>query len=155
MALATLQGSEIPGVSPPFILVLSHSPDLESALPSHRLFPQFIHADKPEHPIRNASAQDIFRWFRPAGPLVSVHVDVGIGRERRTAAVEYWDEGHANYARFNCKTLNATLKVMPALSLRTFNPLNLYCAVRRHKSFLRRTHLVNGELLETRSVVQA
>ena len=132
MALATLQGVIVPGFSPEFALRLSHSPTLEIASPQSPLFPQFIHSDVAGHPLRNASAQDVFRWFRSAGPLAEVRVGLNVGRRGPVCSVQYWDEDHAKYARSNCRTLHMVLEAMPAFALRTYDPCNLYCAV-RHK----------------------
>lgn len=129
MALATLQGTAIPGLDPPASLVLSHSPTLARPSPLDRLFPQFISVDKPDHPILSANASDIFRWFRKAGPLVSVDVRVNIGREHLASVVEYWEEGHADVARLNRRILHTDLERMPPFTLRTYDPCNLYCAV--------------------------
>lgn len=130
MALATLQGAALPGVHPPFILNLSHSPLLQSATPTHRLLPQFVHTDMGNHPVLDFTAQQAFQYFRQAGPLVSVHVDVDVGRGRRTCVVEYWHEEHANHARLNARMLQADTeeppKVLPFFCLRTYDPCNLW-----------------------------
>ena len=129
MALVTLQDTTMDAAEPSTIFTLSHSPDLAKFLPERRLFPQFVQSDKADHPLRTATAQDVFRWFRSAGPLASVQTKADVGREHRTCVVEYWEEEHANYARVNCGSLAAEFKTMPAFSLRTYDPCNLYCAV--------------------------
>lgn len=131
MALATLQGTLLPRVTPPFLLDLSHSPQLDSTAPPDPLFPQYVHSDSADHPLYKASAQDIFRCFRAAGPLVSVRVNIDVGRAHPACVVEYWEEAHANHARASCRTLCMTLAAgSPQFTLRTYDPCNLYCAVR-------------------------
>lgn len=133
MAFTTLQGAAMDAVEPPVIFILSHSPDLAKSSPEHRLLPQFVQSDKIYHPLRSATAQQLFRWFRSAGPLASVQTDVDIGREHRTCVVEYWEEEHANHARLHCGSLTTEFKTMPAFSLRTYDPCNLYCTVSQSK----------------------
>lgn len=134
MALATLQGAVMPGVNPPWTVSLSHSPNLESPEPRPyaRLFPQFIKSATTPHPLlHGANPQTIFRWFRNAGPLVSVSMDVDVGHPERTTVIEYWDPEHANFARREKQAVHEDLSGSPAFTLRTFDPCNLYCAVGR------------------------
>jgi hypothetical protein len=130
MALATLQGAIVPGTNPPFALQLSHSHLLLSTSPESPLFPQFVYADNKEHLLFSASAQDLFKWFRSAGPLVEIRVNLDVGRQGLVCAVQYWDKGHAKYAQNNCCKLHMVLEAMSPFTLRTYDPHNLYCSVR-------------------------
>ena len=130
MALATLQGATVPGQSPPFALTLSHSPSLDAPYSSHRLLPQFVKGSASSyHTLYGASAQDLFSWFRSAGPLASVQANVKVGHAHPTCILEYWDEKHAQYARENCRMMHPELAQMKPFSLRTFDPSSLFCAV--------------------------
>jgi hypothetical protein len=130
MALVTLQGTFIPNVEPPFRMVLSHSPGLQSALPPLRLYNQYVKIDGlPASIMESATCQQIFKWFRPAGPLVSVRKDVNIGYQQRATVLEYWRSEYANAARTKKNALHEDMQNMPAFTLRTFDPSNLYCAV--------------------------
>lgn len=129
MALATLQGVQVPGANPPIALALSHAPELSVAAPPLPLLSQFVQSDLVDHPLRKASPQDVFRWFRGSGPLVSVRTDVDVGHKNRTCVIEHWEEEHAIYAKTQRKSLHAALKAMPGFTLRIFDPCNLYCAV--------------------------
>ncbi|GJE92581.1 RNA recognition motif domain-containing protein [Phanerochaete sordida] len=131
MALATLHGTLLPSVEPPFVLRLSASDKEEETLPADPLLSQFVHSDIDDHPLHSWTAQELFRYFRSAGPLVSVRTNVDIGRARRVCTVEYWDERHANYARLNAQRLGRELAPLeaplPPFSLRTYDPWKLYC----------------------------
>ena len=81
------------------------------------------------HPLLLCTAQKVFQWFRHAGPLVSVRVNVDIGFPERTCILEYWEEEDAQYARTHCHTLHSSLKGMQPFTLRTFNPATLLCSV--------------------------
>lgn len=132
MALATLQGAEVPGSNPPFFLEMCSSPDSIRAAPSRPLSPLYIKYSGHEtqvHPTQQASAQDIFTWFRRAGPLVSVRVNEDLGWPHPTCVLQYWQIPHAQYARLNCNTLHPALGGMPPFALRVYHPRNLYCAV--------------------------
>ncbi|EKM49815.1 uncharacterized protein PHACADRAFT_214337 [Phanerochaete carnosa HHB-10118-sp] len=124
MALATMQGVTVPNVQPPWVLTLSHTASLDSALPRDPLCAQFIKAGAAGgiHGLHLATAQQIFRWFRTAGPLVSVRTNVDVGYKHRTCVLEYWDEEDANYARLHCREFHFTLQRMEPFSLRTFAP---------------------------------
>jgi hypothetical protein len=130
MALATLQGTIIPETDPPFALKLTHSHMLQGAAPPFPLFPQFVYTDNKEHPLLHVSAQDIFKWFRSAGPLAEIRVNLDVGRQGLVCAVQYWDEDHAKYAHMNCRKLHTALEAMPAFTLRTYDPCSLHCTVR-------------------------
>ena len=75
------------------------------------------------------SSQIVFEWFRTAGPLVSVGVNVNVGYDRPAVVVEYWDEESANRARVQKNALAAEMGRFSAFTVRTFDPCNLYCAV--------------------------
>ena len=130
MALATLQGAVVPGVKPEFHLRLSHASVLSNSLPEERLFPQFILGTTRTYNIlSSASAQDVFTWFRPAGPLVSVRAQVPVGRAHPTCILEYWDENHARYARVHCRVLHPALAALKPFDLQTYDPTALICTV--------------------------
>jgi hypothetical protein len=112
MALATLQGMIVPETNPPLALTLSHSHVLLSAAPPSPLFPQFVYVTDMEHPLFSASAQDIFKWFRSAGPLAEIHVNLDVNRRGLVCVLQYWDEDHAKYAQNNCCKLHTALEAM-------------------------------------------
>ncbi|KAI0698133.1 hypothetical protein BC835DRAFT_690706 [Cytidiella melzeri] len=132
MALATLQGATVTGPNLlPWTMVISHSCTLEAAFPSHRIFPQFVRTDlngTPGHIGAEEDPQTLFKWFRRAGPLVSVQTDVNVGYPQRAIVVEYWNEEHANLARIKKNALHEDMQHRPAFTLRTYDPHNLYCA---------------------------
>ncbi|KAI0698131.1 hypothetical protein BC835DRAFT_691327 [Cytidiella melzeri] len=128
MALATLQGAVVANSGPPWTMVISHSPTLEPALPTHRIFPQFVKTYGTAGHIGDESPQTVFRWFRRAGPLVSVRTNVNVGYPERVIVVEYWNEDDANWARMEKNALHEGMQHRPAFILRTYDPCSLYCA---------------------------
>lgn len=131
MALATLQGVQIPGAFPPLRLVLSHTGDPEQPDSQSTLYPQFIEfngANKP-HIFRDASAQDVFRWFRNAGPLASVKVTEDVGGSQKTCILQYYKEEHARFAQSKCNLVHSALKSTGGFLLRTFIPNHLIISV--------------------------
>lgn len=130
MALATLQGALIPDILPPFHLTLSHTSMLGSSLPNERILPQFLKgAPKAHNILYSVSPQDVFTWFRPAGPLVSVRVRVGLGFAYPTCILEYWDENHARYARIHSRVLHPALADLKPFDLHTYDPSTITCTV--------------------------
>lgn len=121
MALATLQGVPVPNVRPPWVLMLSHSASLDSALPTEPLCAQFVKAGASGgiHGLHLATTQQIFRWFRAAGPLVSVRTNLDVGYSHRTCVLEYWHAEDADFARRRCHGFHATLRKMEPFTLRT------------------------------------
>lgn len=130
MALATLQDTEIHEVQPAYKLKLSHSPSLLSSAPPHPLFPQYVKSKTSNHPILACTPQKLFEWFRYAGPLVYLRVNVNVGFPEPTVMLEYWDEVHAAYSHKNCRLLHPMLKNMKPFALRTIVPTNILCSVR-------------------------
>lgn len=130
MALATLQGAVVPGVAPRYTLKLSHSPDLTTSLPEHRLLPQYVRSSTKVHSLYDVTPQALFRYFRKAGPIVRVRTGVDFGSGRKVCTVEYWDAGHAKYAMDHCRTMHPELQAMKPFSLRTYHPCKLHCGVR-------------------------
>ena len=130
MALATLQGLPVPGVEPPWHLSLSHSATLESPFPEKPLCAQFVKSIQGVHPLYSATAQEIFRWFRNAGPLVFVRVNVDVGYPQKTCLMEYWKEEDAQFAMENTRILHSGLKNKPAFNLRTITLWSVLCTVR-------------------------
>lgn len=120
MALATLNGVPVPGLDPPWTLTLSHTSSLDSALPKEPLCAQYVKVPSGSHVLQRRSAQDIFRFFRVAGPLVLVQTNIDVGYPNPTCVVEYWEEEHALYALRNARTLHPTFLGMPTFVLRTF-----------------------------------
>lgn len=136
MALATLQGVQIPGAFPPLRLVLSHTADPEQMGSQSTLYPQFIKfsdANKP-HILRNTSAQEVFRWFRNAGPLASVKVAEDVGNSQKTCILQYYKEEHARFAQSKCNLIHSALKSTGEFSLRTFIPNCLIISVSLYHS---------------------
>ncbi|GJE92624.1 RNA-binding protein [Phanerochaete sordida] len=125
MALATLQGAPV-AASPAWALALSHAPGLARAAPAPADAPcaQFVQGGEAGgiHALHLASAQQVFRWFRVAGPLVVVRTGVDVGYPQRTCVLEYWDVKGADYARRWRGELHSMLRGMEPFSLRTFAP---------------------------------
>ncbi|KIP03990.1 hypothetical protein PHLGIDRAFT_214007 [Phlebiopsis gigantea 11061_1 CR5-6] len=122
MALATLHGLSIPNLDPPWTLALSHTFSLDSPFPKEMLCGQSVVHSTKDHPIRSASAQDLFSWFRVAGPLVSVQAGVDVGYRNPTFIIQYWDEKHAQFALRKARQMHDTLKNMPPFILHTVVP---------------------------------
>lgn len=148
MALATLQGVQIPGAFPPLRLVLSHTAGREQFGSQSTLYPQFIKfsdANKP-HILRNTSAQEVFRWFRNAGPLASVKVAEDVGDSQKTCILQYYKEEHARFAQSKCNLIHSALKSTGEFSLRTFIPNCLIISVSfYHSRTIYKFTLVNVE----------
>ncbi|KAI0793089.1 hypothetical protein BC629DRAFT_347750 [Irpex lacteus] len=130
MALATMQGALVADHTPPWKMVLSHSPSLDHPTPSAPFFPQYLQTT-PAFFTPDLTPQLLFRWFRTAGPLVSVRMNVDVGSMKGTAVVEYWHESHANAARLKENALHTKTRTRPKFVLRTFDPCSLHCSVRR------------------------
>lgn len=129
MALATMSGMQVPDVNPPWHLVLSHSPSLVETLPKVPVLPFFLRQTDNEQPFRmKHDAQAVFCWFRRAGPLVSVRLDVDVGYEGRACVVQFWHDQHAVYARSLGLEIHPFTRTLN-FDLQVYNPWNLYCAV--------------------------
>lgn len=130
MALATLQGTLVPG-GIPWTLTLSHTESLDGILPERPVCAQFVKtsATKIVHDLKTASAQQLFRYFRSAGPLVFVHTDVDVGYKYRTCVLEYWNAEDAGYARMHCQWLHPAMGNMQPFMLSTFSPHSVMCTV--------------------------
>lgn len=130
MALATMQETLIIKPMPQWTMILSHSPTLASTAPSDSMLSQYLRTD-PSFFTSNMTPQLLFKCFRPAGPLVSVRMNVDVGNKERTAVVQYWNERHANSARMRKNGLHKKIQrgTRPPFSLRTFDPCILHCSV--------------------------
>ncbi|KAI0793063.1 hypothetical protein BC629DRAFT_1508739 [Irpex lacteus] len=134
MALATLQGETVDGVDPPWALALSHSPTLESVLPTGRRWPQRV--------IPNVlpgdtwpgmtTAQTIFRWFRSVGPLVSVRMNMAMGNSQNATVIEYWNKAHSDIAGAAPNLVHSAMldsvPRVPRLTLRFFDLCSVRCS---------------------------
>ena len=89
-ALATLQGSSIPGLSPPVVLVLSPYPPTTppTPLPPPSAAPRLV-----KHLPPNYTDHQLFDLFRPFGALASARAQTGFGQD--TGLVEFWREEDA------------------------------------------------------------
>ncbi len=131
MALATLQGAPIPGLAAPSLtLSLSHSPTLEEPVPEKPILPQFAKTATGKYRVQTANAQQAFTWFRHAGPLVTVRVNVDVGYSHFTCVLEFWEASHAITAAKAVKDISESIHEQ--FTLQTFDPFNLYCAVSCH-----------------------
>lgn len=128
MALATRHGKPLPRVSPPLIIYLSHSLTSEEPPTTGRVYPQYLKA-RPEFFQKGITPQNVFSWFRNAGPLVSVHIDADVGDEQRTIVIEYFEEEHANVALSKTNSLCKQLKKRPKFTLQTYDPCSIHCSV--------------------------
>ena len=134
MALATLFGVEVTNSGPqPWTLILSHSPLLEPPLPKVPILPLCVRPALGGGGIGRAwedvDAQMVFTWFRNAGPLLSVRMNVDLGYEAPSCVLEYWKEEHAQMARQFGRDIHTGAQSMTDFILRVFDPWNLYCAV--------------------------
>ncbi|KAI0698135.1 hypothetical protein BC835DRAFT_691214 [Cytidiella melzeri] len=131
MALATLQGTIVVNSGAPWKVVLSHSPTLQPALPPDCIFPQYVRTNSTGTPGPiggEESPQTLFKWFRRAGPLVSVRKNVNMGYPQHAIVVEYWSERDASLAQSKTNALHEDMHHRPAFTLRTYDSRNLYCA---------------------------
>ncbi|KAI9457581.1 hypothetical protein BJY52DRAFT_1271646 [Lactarius psammicola] len=89
-ALATLQGRQIPGLSPPVVLVLSPYPPTTppTPLPPPSASPRLV-----KHLPPNYTDLQLFDLFRPFGALASVRAQTSFGQD--TGLVEFWREEDA------------------------------------------------------------
>ncbi|KAH9074139.1 hypothetical protein EDB83DRAFT_2355003 [Lactarius deliciosus] len=89
-ALATLQGRQIPGLSPPVVLVLSPYPPTTppTPLPPPSASPRLV-----KHLPPNYTDPQLFDLFRPFGALASVRAQTSFGQD--TGLVEFWREEDA------------------------------------------------------------
>ena len=130
MALATLQSTQIPGVNPACLLTLSPTSTLVGSLPAKPIIALYV---KPvfggPHALQVTSAQQLFQYFRPAGPLIFVHTDVDVGADRRTCALEYWDLDDAQYATEHRHSLHSALRSVQMYALCAFYPYGIRCSV--------------------------
>lgn len=131
MALATLQQRVVRGWGQraDWTLKLSHTSTLDSAIPDEPLCRQYIKGDTSLIQIEDITSQDIFTWFRAAGPLVYAKDNVHVGQRYQTWVVQYWYEKDADFARQNYKRFHYKFKVHDSLSLRTFSPYSIVCRV--------------------------
>ncbi|KAH9061136.1 hypothetical protein EDB87DRAFT_1612138 [Lactarius vividus] len=92
-ALATLQGRQIPGLSPPVVLVLSPYPPTTppTPLPPPSASPRLV-----KHLPPNYADPQLFDLFRPFGALASVRAQTSFGQD--TGLVEFWREEDARRA---------------------------------------------------------
>ena len=130
MALATLNGLPIPGLEPPWALTLSHAYSLDNPFPKVVVCGQGVVHSTKDHPIRSASAQDLFSWFRVAGPLVSVRTNVDVGYRNPTFVIQYWEEKHAQFALRKARHMHDSLKNMAPFMLHTVAPWAVAVKVR-------------------------
>lgn len=132
---------------PQWTMILSHSPTLATPRPSDSILSQYLQTNS-DFFTSKTTPQVLFKYFRKAGPLVSVRMNVDIGNKKRAAVVKYWNEKDANAARIKKNTLHSMLRSRPAFSLRTFDPHRLRYSVRRVQSWL---NAVDQILLNTSS----
>ncbi|GJE92592.1 hypothetical protein PsYK624_087470 [Phanerochaete sordida] len=129
MALATVQSLQIPGISPPCLLTISPTLTLVGILPPKPIVVLYVKPSfsGPHTSLQAASAQQLFEYFRPAGPLALVHTDIDVGAERRTCAVEYWDLDDAQYAVNQRHSLHSALQRVPGYTLCPVYPYGVLC----------------------------
>lgn len=126
MALATVQGLEIPGTTPPCVLTLSHTTSLDGILPQLPIVAQYVRPSFSEpHPLQAASAQQLFEYYRPAGPLFLIHTNFDVGHGRRTCVIEFWDIQDAGTAEAQRHGLHPALHTVAAYNLRAFYPYGI------------------------------
>ncbi len=131
MALATLQGQSVPDIYPPWSMILSHSPTLDSASPNGPRYPLYVFkGSSPANIMEGSSAQMVFRWFRSVGPLVSARSDVTMGKLQVATTIEYWNSIHGEIARFKTNNIHEDLQQLPRFGLRFYSPCSLRCSVR-------------------------
>lgn len=133
LALATVNGTRKTWPPLAWTIRLSHSPTLEKATPSRRLLPQYTQCDSDIFFKDGLPMEIVFKWFRTAGPIVSIRKEVNLGQSPHTLVVEYWHEDHANFARMMSNALHKNLKKRPAFTLRTYDPWSIRCTVRSHR----------------------
>ena len=129
MALATLRDTVVRGELPPWNLTLSHSLTEDLPMPETTLLPLYT-SPCHDNMDKTAYAQTIFRWFRRAGPLYSLTMDVDIGYDDRVCVIEYWKEEHLRFARRMGGNLRPNAEqTLFEEPVGVIDPWNLYCAV--------------------------
>lgn len=130
MALATLQSQPVDGVSPPWCMILSHSPTLDSALPTGSRWAQRVIKTAWSGDLKpGATAQSVFKWFRSVGPLVSARTNMYMGSSEFATVVEYWDIAHSDIAGFKLNQVHKELHHVPKFNSVGFDPCSLRCSV--------------------------
>ena len=76
-------------------------------------------------------AQTVFQWFRRAGPVLAVHLNVDIGYEQPACLVEYYLPEHQQAARKAGISIHRDVVDAVRPPFRVIDPWNLYCVVRR------------------------
>ena len=133
MALATMNGLPVPGLDPPWTLTLSHTESLAETWPKGSVCAQFVKGGPTGiHALQATSAQQLFRIFRPIGPLVLIRTNVDVGYPQRTCVIQFWNEDDANCARIRpCPPLRHVISGMGSFTLRTFTWYSVLCSVSR------------------------
>ena len=131
MALATLVGTRVPGVEPPWFLNLWATPALTPSMPKKPLLPLFFFLKREWLISHSLDAQTVFQWFRRAGPVLAVHLNVDIGYEQPACLVEYYLPEHQQAARKAGISIHRDVVDAVRPPFRVIDPWNLYCVVRR------------------------
>ena len=131
MALATLPGTKVQGVEPPWFLNLWATSALTPSMPVKPLLPLFFYLKREWTMSHSVDAQTIFQWFRRAGPVLAVHLNVDIGYEQPACLVEYYLPEHLQAARRAGVSIHHDVVNAVRPPFRVIDPWNLYCAVRR------------------------
>jgi hypothetical protein len=130
MALATLQGAPVPGLSllaMEHTMTLSHVP--EPWLITHPPVPTVLPLYVSNNNIVPVDAQAIFTLSRVAGSIASVHINTDLGHGVPDILLQYWDE---EGARAGLKLYNEQLDKQWA---RIINPRHLICEVKDLRDF--------------------
>lgn len=148
MALATLQQRFVRGWGQrtDWTLKLSHTSTLDSAIPDEPLCRQYVKGDTSLIQIEDITSQDIFTWFREAGPLVYAKENVHVAQRYPTWVVQYWYEEDADFARQNYKRFHYKFRVHDSLSLCTFSPYSIVCRVSKSVTLANGSLMLCGEL---------
>lgn len=73
----------------------------------------------------------MFKWFRRAGPLFGVRVNVDIGLESRVCVLEYWGQEDMERARNLGHLIHPDTQLMEPFTLLKCDPWKLHCSVGR------------------------
>jgi hypothetical protein len=129
MAMATLQDTAIPTVTPLHLLRLSVFPNHGASSPlSIAKAPPLFLKSFAKHPLHEWSAQDLFTMFRPAGAIRLLGTNVNVGHSHPVSVIEYYASESAPLAR---NILHGTLsrKGWPDCYLQAYAPTNLRISV--------------------------
>ncbi|EKM49851.1 uncharacterized protein PHACADRAFT_214367 [Phanerochaete carnosa HHB-10118-sp] len=129
LAFATLRGTSIKDLplALPCPLTLFHSahPSESDASSASWALPQYVVGVKLQA-LAETNIFSLFSIFRRAGPLVSLRLDVDIGRDAPVCVVRYWSLDHADAAAPGVTAaLRERFQLSGIVSLKSYDPCTI------------------------------